>query len=410
MAKAPPRILFNAKDHPAVASGYGIITKHLVPRLADRYGKDNVLVHAPVFNRDRIEDWNGIKILPGLTSGFEDDLLLQHYKKYQCNMLLQVGDWVMLKQIPTWAARDEILWVQWAPFDFVNPPPWVKDVIRLALKVVPFTQYAERQFRAMGLTTVEPAIWLGIEPKIWFPQDRRRLPQVMTALGFAEDTYNILIVQANQVRKNVREQLEAIKLFRQSVPEAKPRLYLHSHMAQERALDLDLKELGLEDITLTVDQYVLACGGLPEEQMAGMFNCADVVMDCCFEGFGYSTLQAQAVGVPAIILEEGPGPELTRFGIQVPAHHLDRNAAVQKPVADPQHIAQALIELYQQRGVRSDLSPRWVAEHFNWDTIAEQWFRVIEDTMQMRETYSLYLPQPSARLQQRAQELVELPS
>jgi glycosyltransferase involved in cell wall biosynthesis len=172
---------------------------------------------------------------------------------------------------------------------------------------------------------------------------------------------------------------------------------------------MDLKELGLEDITRVVDQYVLATGGLPEEQVAGVFACADVVLDVCLEGFGYSTLQAQAVGVPVVVLEEGPGPELTRFGMQVPVHHVDRNLPMQKPVADAAKIAEALIELYQHRGERSELSPRWVAENFNWDTIAEQWFRVIEDVMVMRETYSLYIPKPSARLRRRAKELVKLP-
>jgi len=420
VVRRKPRILLNCKDAFYVASGYGNVARNLTPRLADYFGKDNVLLYSPVYNRERIEDWNGIKVLPGTSFGFEDPILLEHYKRYDCSILLQVGDWFMLKQVPEWAQRDQIVWVMWAPFDFLNFPDPVREVIKYAARVVPFCQYAERRFREAGLENVGEAIWLGLDPLIWKPMQREKLPVVMSSLGFREDTFNMIFVQANQLRKYWREQLEGIKLFREYLKSqgdpTEVRMYLHTDLdgrAGERNLQLDLKELGLDDCALAPDPYAMACGGLTDLEMAAVFNCADVAMDALYEGFGYSMVQANAVGTPVIYLDDGPGPELAQYGVGVPVHHLDRDMPPVKPVAEPVAIANALMAIYEawrkpgtpparEKGIR------WVRENLDWDIIAEQWIKTLLDVAAQAERYSYYQPQPSKRLVKKARQIVEV--
>lgn len=407
---ARPRILFSAKDHPDLPSGYGIIARHLVPRLADRYGKKNVIVYAPVYGRDRVEQWHGITVLPGVDFNFGEDLVLEHYQRNNCNLFIQVGDFFVLKRIPEFASRDQILWVQWAPFDFLNFPPFMKELIRYAVKVVPFTEYAERRFRAEGLENIHRTIYPGLDLNVWHPYDRDVLPSVMSSLGFTKDTWNIVICQANQRRKYLRETFEGIRLFMESYPESHPRVYLHTQLRRggEQELDVMLAESQIESITTCVDQYVASVGGITEAQMAKIFAVADCVMDCCLEGYGYSHVQSQAVGVPCVTLVEGPGMELVKYGVSVPVHHSDFAELLIKPVPHPLSIAQALETLYKDGRGHGAAGVRWVQENLSWDHIADQWCDLIDEVMLMREQYSMYIPEPGAALRRQAKKVIEL--
>lgn len=410
--KPTPRILWNAKDSPTLPSGYGIIGKHLLPRLAARYGHDNIIIYAPVFQRDEVREWQGMRILPGDRADYGEDMVLDHYRRNDCNMLLQVGDWFMLSVIPQLSAENQIVWVQYAPFDFAGFPEWAKAPIRSAKRIVPFSKQAERAFREAGLgDTTVPAIWIGLDTDIWKPLDRREYPSVMRSLGFSEDGYNILIVAANQNRKYVREMLEAIALFRQGYPDSNPRLYLHSHVRGDRQLDLDLSELGLNDITTLPELYTMALGGFPEEHMAIVFSCSDLVLNTVMEGFGLVHTQAQAVGAPVVFLADGAGPELVKWGVQVPSYSTDRSQQLSKPVAHPSQIATGIETMYleYQKGNRRDQNAvDWVRGNFNWDTIAEQWYRVIDETMEIGYRNTWWIPKPSEGLVERSRRLVEV--
>ena len=409
----PPKIIWNAKDHPDLSSGYGIVTRHLVPRLAAQYGRENVLIYAPVFNRGRVEEWQGIQVLPGLANEYEDPMLLEHYRNFDCNLMITVGDIPPLREIPVWARQDSILWIAWAPWDFLNLPDFALSILQCPVKLVPFSKYSERRFKEAGLENVEPAIWLGLDPDIWQPQDRKGLIGAMTSLGFSEESYNIVMVAANQDRKCIREALEGVMLFRQQCPKASPRLYLHTRAQGDRNVEMDLSDLGLGDITKIPEDYQMFLGGLPEDAMAAVFNCADVVLDVCMEGFGLTQSQAQACGVPVIYLDEGAGEELVQFGVQVPYYSVDRHTNLSKPLPNPAHIAEALGVLYESKtdrgeALRSYSASNWTRENLAWDRIAGQWFSVIDNTMELRWKNSMDIPGPSEGLLERARNQVEL--
>lgn len=408
-----PRILWNAKDAPWLNSGYGIITRYLTPLLAERYGPDNVLILAPVYQKDSVGEYQGMKVLPGISWDFGEEVLLDHYRTYGCNMLLQVGDAWPLGLLPDMAAQDRVLWVHWLPVDWLGMPKNIQNRIRYAHKLIPFSKDGEARLRQAGFN-VEPAIWLGLDLTIWHPRPRADLPKVMMSLGFQEDTFNILLVGANQERKRLRHQLEGVHLFSHAFPQANPRLYLHSMIKGERDLAADLDELDLAGITVSPDQYLMAQGGFPEDIMAAIYNCADVVLNCCMEGFGLSHIQGQACGVPVIYLNEGPGAELVPFGVGVPPLAVEtiRNQMAQ-PTPNPLGIAEALAyqwrrRLEEGRPRRSEKAAQFVKENFSWEKIAQQWFGVIEKVMGDVEKYCYQVPEPGQELVERAKRLVEV--
>ena len=354
-------------------------------------------------------------MVSGTEFGYGESMVEAHYREWECNLLITLGDVTPLGIIPDLAATDKILWVAWAAVDWLGLPKNILHRIRPAHKLVPFSMYGENALRKAGLPNVEKAIWLGLNTDIWKPRPREDFPKVMRSLGYEYDTFNLLIVAANQERKRVRQQLEAIALFRRVHPEAQVRLYLHSFQKGDRDLNADLDELGLADINAFPDAYFMTQGGFREDEMAMIFSCADVVLNCAMEGFGYAQVQAQACGVPVICLSEGAGPELVQFGwetapmgVDVVPHQMGQ------PLPNPIAIAKALEELWERRvkagmPLRSEAAARWVQENLAWDRIAEEWYGVIDRCMEDRVRYSMDLPEPSPELLERAKRMVELP-
>jgi len=219
---------------------------------------------------------------------------------------------------------------------------------------------------------------------------------------------------ANQERKNIREQLEGIRLFKQVNPQVPLRLYLHTQMRRERDLYADIDELGIGEIVTYPDPYIMQLGGIKEEEMVMMFNCADVVLNACMEGFGLGITQAQACGVPVVYLLEGPGPELVVHGVGVPAiSNVTYPNQMTKPNPNPMAIAHALEELWDRQvknkgPLRSEKSIQFIQENFSWKKIAEQWFGVIDKVMWEKEKYCYDIPEPGEELDERAKEQVAL--
>ena len=409
-----PKILWNAKDHPDLPSGYAIVSRYLLPLLGEHYGRENVVIYAPVYQRDVVSEWNGMKVLPGTSWDFGEDTIFEHYQNEKCNILLQVGDAWPLGIIPDLAAKDGLDWVQWLPVDWLGMPKNITNRIYYAHKLVSFSKYGENALRKADFKNVEPAIWLGLNTDLWKPEPRENLTTMMDALGFGYDTFNLLIVAANQERKNIYEQLESIRLLKKVSPEIPIRVYLHTQMRRERDLYADIDELGLGEIVVYPEPYVMKIGGVSEKEMVAMFNCADVVLNACMEGFGLSIIQAQACGVPVIYLLEGPGPELVIHGVGVPAiSNTTYPNEMTRPMPNPMAITDSLAELWSrqvQKGapLRSERSIQFIQDNFGWGKIAEQWYGVIDRVMEDRERYCMDIPKPSEELLERAGRLKEL--
>ncbi len=393
-----PRILFNAKDHPALRSGYGILSKYLLPLLGDHYGKDNVIIYAPIYQKDAIGEWEGMRVVAGNEFNYGEGLILEHYQYYDCNLLIQVGDTWPLGILSDLAAQDKVLWIQWIAVDWLGMPKNIINRIKPAYKLVPFSKYGENSLRQANLPNVDKAIWLGINTDIWKPIERDTMTNVMRSLGYDYNTFNLLIVAANQERKGIRQALEAIHIFRKVNPDAKVRLYLHSPVTGERDLRADADELELTDVITFPESYTMTQGGFSESQMAQVFNCADLLLNVCMEGYGYAQAQAQACGVPIVCLSEGAGPELTIFGWEVsPLGVVTSSHQMTQPLPNPAGTARCIEEAYKMRmgkgsPLRSENAVRFVKNNLTWDKIALQWFDVIDRCMEDRIKHCMQVP------------------
>lgn len=393
-----PKILINIKDEPDINSGYGIIGRHWIPRLADHYGSDRIIVYAPVYHQQKVTEWKGMTMVGGSEFGYGEGLIEQHYRNYDCNLLIQVGDAWPLGVLPDLALANKVMWVHWLPVDWLGMPDNIKNRILPAHKLVPFSDYGHRALERAQMPNIGPRIWLGLDLDVWKPQDRSELPGIMRSLGFSEDTFNVLVVGANQQRKCIREALEAIALLRATSPDIPVRLYLHSQKTGDRDLSADLSELRLRELTMTPEPYIMTQGGYVEQDMARIFNCADVVINVAMEGFGLAHTQAQACGVAVIHMCEGAGPELVKYGYEVPVAGQQTTAhQMSQPFPSPVGVCAALEDCWRKRQKlghpdRSQYAIDWTRSNFGWDKIARQWIDVIDQCMDDRQRFCMDIP------------------
>jgi len=380
--------------------------------LSKRY---EVIIYAPVYQKDHIGRYQKMLVLPGTKPDYGEELILNHYREHGCNALIMVGDmWpVVRSDLPKLAAAEEVYWIQWGAVDYLPPwPNFILEGLRYCHKIVPFSQWGEGKLREYGFTNVAPAIWPGLDTKLWKPYPRNNFPKVASSLGFEEDSFRILIVAANQGRKNFPEHFEGIRLFRQKNPEVKIKLYVHSTIKGDRNLIDDLHYFQLADMTRIADEYTVACGAYSEEHMVMMFASADVVVAAALEGYGFATVQAQAVGVPVITLNEGASQELTHGGILIPPKDWSMEISnIKKAVPNEMAIATGLEEIWRRGPDRARWSKgaEWVAANLDWERhVAPQWYQLLDRCFEEKKRQCWSVPEPSKRLNKQARAIVEV--
>ncbi|MDP3732537.1 MAG: hypothetical protein Q8R31_05930 [Candidatus Omnitrophota bacterium] len=401
-----PNIIFSSKDDPRISSGYGVIAKYLAPLLADRYGRDKFYLYCPVYQRDHTGVYKGIRILPGVEFGYDDQTLLAHAQRLHNPIILQIGDIWPLNFLPDAAARNDVMWIQYLMCDFLGFPEILKQRLKYIYNIVPSSKWGEKLLRENNFTNVQRAIWCGLDIDLWKPLDRKDLPETMRSLGFTyePESLNIMVVAANQERKGIRQTLEAIGIFKTAHPDITTRLYMHTMAKGERDLLLEATELGIQDLMVIPDFYKILTGGVEESELVRAFNCADVVMNCCLDGFGFAHIHSQAVGVPCIYYEHGAGPELVVSGIKIPAF-ASKTYPNQNMQSEPNpfDIANALHEVMQkkkQKGIlRSEKAQQFVRENLDWKThIAPQWYEVLDKAIADYDRYCWTIPEISQKL------------
>lgn len=421
------KILLHPKDHPwKTQSGYGIAGMYMTHYLIDKHEVAVLASVGNMFSLDYVDDTksNGdpvrISVYPGAGDQYGEDIVGYHYDDFKAEILLQMADaWILNPdKIPKLARSGKIHWILIPPIDFLDPiPKRVIETLSAAFKVVPWCRDAYDRLLAHGLTNVMEPIPLGINTGLWQPLDRYKFPKTMEAMGFTYDSFNILMVNANQFfRKAWAESLEGVAIFKHRNPDAKIRLYLHTPSNSPDGWNMvELAETsGLADITRGLDTYHFVTGRYDEEELVKMFNMADVCVNCGLEGFGYASLQAQAVGVPVIGLNAGPTPEIVKYGVLVKPAAIIRTPSLQtNAFPSPLDIADALQMLYDNPGGKfakqRDETIEWVKQTFSWEVIMKKWFehldRIEEELDRACVLRSRYPPKPSNRSLELAQQV-----
>ncbi len=207
--------------------------------------------------------------------------------------------------------------ISWVPLDHVTLPPQVlKFLMRNNVTPVTMAPHGQRQLEKAGISSTY--IPHAIDTKVFKPTDTVFGVPTREYLDVPEDAFLVSIVNANKAngqmhRKALAENLLAFGLFRQQHPNSF--LYLHMEPTNQQGgfyLPTLIKAAGLpEDAVRILNPDTNRVGGYDEAYLAGIYTASDVMLGVSMgEGFGITTVEAQACGTPVIVSNWAASPDL----------------------------------------------------------------------------------------------------
>jgi glycosyltransferase involved in cell wall biosynthesis len=149
------------------------------------------------------------------------------------------------------------------------------------------------------------AIGLGTEPDVFFPliEEERRV-QRKRIFGIEDDTFIVINVNRNQMRKDLARTMACFHQFHELYPHSL--LYMHSVIQDYGGnLMLQAKMVGCD---LNASPTEIAFSGLDlnkpwsREDLNTLYNAADVLVSTSYgEGWGLSTTEAMCAGCPVVV-------------------------------------------------------------------------------------------------------------
>lgn len=314
------RVLWSSNS-PHSNSGYGTFTKDLLFRMrrdgwevacnafwgiqgypAYLYGHDLI--------DDRFKDVR-LKLYPMMADAWGADGMLNHGKDWKTNVTFCMQDiWPLdpniLQQLPCW--------ISYCPVDKSPVPPLVAEKLKLAYKILSFSEFGRRELEKAGFYST--LILEGTDTEIFKPMDklvcRRDLKLPLDAFVFGMVAAN----KENPPRKGFQEALEAFKMFQDKHPEAA----LMIHTQQPGPGGFPIKEFA-HDIGINMNQLFFmepykAVFGSDSHVIAQEMNAMDILLHPSqTEGFGLTVIEAASCGIPAIVSNNTSQPEMIVEGV-----------------------------------------------------------------------------------------------
>jgi len=228
--------------------------------------------------------------------------------------------WVFEQMANTFRiGQKDIPIVSWVPLDHVSLPVPVASFLRRP-NVTPVTMspHGQRQLEKAGIESVY--IPHAIDVHNYKRTERMSLVDMTGReyiLGKNQDAYLVGMVSANKAngmvhRKSFAENFAAFALFRQTRPDAV--LYVHADPSPVMGgftLPMLAQAFGLEPGAVVFPDPVQHRLGYSDADMAAIYSAFDVLLHANMgEGFGLTSLEAQACGTRVITSSWAASPDL----------------------------------------------------------------------------------------------------
>ena len=367
------KLLF-VSDSIWLPTGYGKVSKYLVSFLKKDFDVIFLSVTDPTLGSIKIGEIECFRYVRN-----ELDLLW-FYTNFKVDIVLLLKEpWVLpnIDKIP-------IHYILYSPYTQCEPPKDYLYYASLAIDTWLPSKYETEQVKKYGIdATYMPH---GVDTKIFKPLDN--IKELKKKYGF--DRFDIVIglFGMNTLRKVLPNQLEGIKVFIDNNPDIKVGIYLHSTLLpiKEYWNGYDLRKIiekfELDENVIIPNQSALLIG-FSDYSLAELYNCCDVVVDTCYEGFGLHILEAQACGTPVVTLSIGGGSEINFLDLRVSKFakfytQLGSYFAIPDPYEIAEKIEKAL--KYRKESIR---------EYLHTKASVFEWFKIYKYYVKPRLDYIL---------------------
>lgn len=408
-------------DAPVVATGFGKVTKNLAERLSsdyeigilgiNYYGNEIYDTSKYFIYPVRHEDLMGFTKFEKIVEDFKPDKIFLMQDIYNIKILFDEHKDIF-ESIPT---------VIYFPVDGVPFSPIYRTMLKFFKNKIMFSEFAKRTVQYSGTDVSDcPIMYHGVDTSIFKPLDRQLIDTTRKGLTW-DNKFIITNVNRFSPRKHVSQTLRIASMFingyrectecgnvypahlsecdlnccsleRSMFVEGHPdaAVYLHMQIVDGLMgnLPTDLLTSHAMSAGFTGNQInrniyyqsknIYAKNGPTEEALNIIFNCSNVMLSTSYgEGFGLTTVEAMAAGIPVMVGRHTTNIELTsngKFGYLINNSALlvrERDSAITRPIMDTKDALMKLRLLYKRWKIGESLVDYdrvdWINSTFNWD-------------------------------------------
>lgn len=302
------RILLNTNT-PFSYSGYASVAREVYLKIRDEgypFALSNFFGQAGY-----VKEIDGVRHYPITNNPFGDDAMVVHSQDFKADITITNQDTFTLdlnylQQIPRF--------IPWVPIDHDPVTPGVIERMRVAYRIIACSRFGQKQLQNFGFNSMY--IPYTVDTEIFKPLDKKEMrKKYLPALP--DDAFVFGMVAANKEnpsRKSFQEVLEAFKMF--LIKHSNVYLYLNVPIGNPLGFPIleYARVLGIAERVFYNDPYKIFFK-YSHKEVAEIINCFDVSMNpSATEGFGLNIVEAQSCGVPVIVNNFGPMPELVKDG------------------------------------------------------------------------------------------------
>jgi glycosyltransferase involved in cell wall biosynthesis len=391
-------------ENPVIATGFSQVSRHILPVLLQEYEVDAVLVN---FFADM--EIGGIPAhLHPFCESTSDKLQIaaieKHIREDEYDLLFIIMDiniaWGLLPAIQERKSQNARI-VCYPAIDCDNLPQEYYQITEY-MEIVAFSHYAQQQIKQYTGKDV-PYIYHGVDTDVFQPASYEEKQQWRKKYFHIEgDTFLVSIFARNQWRKDIGRSVMAFKLFHAQYPQSK--LYIHAaqtDLGGNIALQAKLLGMDLQDGSIVFVPNPFSTSGVPTAVLRQLYCCSDAVISSSQgEGFGLTTIEAMACGVPFIGPDNTTFPELLGKEHDHETKHFEtceRGYLVEsggselftiwyglsdliRPTISTSGMRSALIQIcaYPQAALqRAQRARQWV-EQYSWEYVQNQWKEILQ--------------------------------
>jgi len=371
------------------ATGFARVNEALAAQLSDRW---DIAVLAVNYKGDHSEQQQRYRLYPAFLGGDVHGVgrLADIIRVEQPAVCLFVCD--------PWIGADyakALSTIQSAPPSVLYTPVDATELRRIDVvplnryqTVIAYTQFGANELRASGYSGELEVIPHGIDLDLFRPIDQgiaretARLPP---------NTFAVLVLDQNNPRKRLDIAFDAFARFAKDKP-ASVKLIYHGPLGGQNRWDI----MGMAEDLHIDDRLVLPRRDglpIPHDQLAYLYSMCDVKLSTTSgEGWGLTTMEAMACGLPNIVPDFAALGEWARLAVYripavTPLRHVEINTVGKSPTAED--ACRALEDVYrygEQRAALREAGLALVAQpEYQWPRIADQFDSVLRASVAARQ-------------------------
>ena len=384
-------------DSGNVPSGYGSAMDGLMTELSRLGHECYYLGWQYCGEPDRLQKHSSYICLQNMGGHpFGAEALGHHLMTVQPDVLVALGDFYMVGYVVNYPRV--VPFCHWFPIDGTPVTDEIKGLLRYTDMKVCFSKFGLEECRKAKVENVK-YIPHGVNSEVYHPlseEQRKQTRQVFAATYGIPDIDKKFIVgqvNRNQRRKMFDRWIQAVALAHQKDHDVIG--WLHADYREPRDsngwnIPFLLKRLGLDGQVFQTPGYVNYMVGLSPERLNEVYNAFDVHFSATGgEGFGLTTVESQAAGVPNIITDYTTSRELVEgHGCLIkPETYEICGAGVDRALIDVNAAADAILELKNNPELRREYAVKGrehMVRDYNWGKIGVEFSEFLVRNLEVK--------------------------